>query len=130
MATAPTITYLLLDADIDPVFTPQAQLVDGQAVRQAIYTRLELFFGEWWADLNLGLPVFQSMLGKLGSKRTQAAISLAIQQQIESVPYVTSITNIQVSFQDGNFAWSANVQTAFGAITVANVPGQSASLDV
>lgn len=128
MATAPTITYLLLDSQYDPVFDPTVALVDAQAVRQAILTRLRLFLGEWWANINLGLPVFQSMLGKLGSTRVQAAISLAIQRQIEGVPYVSSVTNIQTNFANGRFTFSATAQTAFGPVTVTNVPALASSL--
>ena len=128
MATAPTITYLLLDAQYDPVFDPTVALVDAQAVRQAILTRLRLFLGEWWENINLGLPVFQSMLGQLGSQRVQAAISLAIQTQIEAVPYVSSAYNIQTAFDNGRFTFSAAAQTAFGPVVVTNVPALASSL--
>lgn len=128
MASAPVITYLLLDSSYDPVFDPGVSLTDSQAVRQAILTRLRLFLGEWWENINLGLPVFQRMLGQLGSQRTQNAISLAIQQQIRAVPYVSSVTNVQMNFSNGKFTFSATAQTSFGPVTVSNVPALSASL--
>jgi hypothetical protein len=129
MATAPLITYLLLDAQYDPVFDPSNSLIDAQAVQQAILTRLRLFLGEWWENMNLGLPVFQSILGQLGSARFQAATNLAIQQQIEGVPYVASVTSISSSFDDGRFSFSATVQTSFGPVAITNLPANSASLD-
>jgi len=129
MAAAPTITYLLLDAQYDPVFEPQVSLTNAQAVSQAILTRLRLFLGEWWEDLNLGLPVFQQMLGQPGNNRVQAAMNLAIQRQIEGVPYVTQVNNITSQFTAGKFSFTASVQTAFGVIVVNNVPGLQASLD-
>lgn len=128
MATAPTIAYLLLDAQYDPVFDPTVSLTDAQAVKQAILTKLRLFLGEWWENANLGLPVFQSMLGRLGSQRVQTAISLAIQSQIEAVPYVSRASNIQTSFVNGKFTFSATAQTAFGPVTVTNVPALTSSL--
>ena len=128
MASAPVIAYLLLDSSYDPVFDPGVSLVDAQAVRQAILTRLRLFLGEWWENINLGLPVFQRMLGKLGSQRTQNVTSLAIQQQIRGVPYVSSVTSVQVNFSNGKFTFSAIAQTSFGPVTISNVPALSASL--
>ena len=74
----PSLSYLMLDSGYDPVFADGTSLTGTQAVAQAIMTRLKLFFGEWWENLALGLPVFQSMLGQLGSQRGLAAINLAV----------------------------------------------------
>lgn len=126
--SSPSLSYLLLDAQYDPVFIPSASLTGAQAVAQNILTRLRLWLGEWWENLNLGLPVFQSILGQLGTGRGQQAMALAIQQQIEQTPFVTSVTNIQFSFENGQFTFTCSVQTAFGPVTVSNAPGQSASV--
>jgi len=123
------ITYLFLDADNDLVFDPNAALADQAAVRQAILTRLKLFYGEWWEDTTKGLPVFQSMLGKLASKSAQAAIQSAIQTCILGVPYVTSLSSLSTSFSSGKFTFTATANTSFGAVTVdSSLPGNSASL--
>lgn len=123
------ITYLLLDANYDPVFDPGAALSDINAVRQAIATRLRLFMGEWWENLNLGLPVFQSILGQLASPSGIAAMQALIQQNILVTPYVTGVTNVGVNFTAGKLAYTTTVQTAFGAIvTSGSTPGLSASL--
>lgn len=129
MATAPTITYLLLDADNDPIFDPSSQLVDAAAVSQAILTRLRLWLGEWWENLNLGLPVTQKILGQLATSQGVAAMNLLIQQQIEGVPYVTAVLDVSSIFSNGRLGFSAKVQTQFGAVLVTNLPGNSASLD-
>lgn len=125
----PSITYLLLDANYDPVFDPGASLTDQAAVRQAILTRLKLFYGEWWEDTTKGLPVFQSMLGKLASKSAQAAIQAAIQTCILGVPYVTGLSSLSTSFSNGKFTFTATANTSFGTVTVdSSLPGNSASL--
>jgi hypothetical protein len=129
MNASATITYLQLDQYNDPLFEPSSQLTDVSAVSQAILTRLRLFLGEWWEDLNLGLPVFQKILGQLGTKKGIAAMNLAIQQQIEGVPYVTSVMAVQSTFENGQLRFTAKVQTKFGIVTVNNLPGASASLD-
>ena len=123
-----TIAYLRLDENNDPDFANGTSLTGAQAVSQAVYTRLQLFMGEWWENIGIGLPVFQSMLGQLGSKRTQAVVELAIQQRIRATPYVTSVTKVAANFVNGKFQFSATVQTAFGTITVSNVPALSAAV--
>lgn len=111
-----TFTYLLLDANNDPVFDPSVQLAGSAAVAQAVLTNLRLFLGEWWENLSLGLPVFQQMLGQLGSQRTLNAVQLAIRKQIEATPYVTQVQNVAVNFVDGRMSFTATVLTAFSVI--------------
>ena len=123
-----TISYTALDANYDPIFAAGTSLTDAAAVSQAILTRLKLFYGEWWENLNLGLPVFQSMLGQLGSQRGLSAMQLAIQQCILGTPYVTAVTDVRTAFTNGQLKFTATAQTAFGPVTVQNVPGASASL--
>ena len=128
MATAPIITYLKLDSVNDPIFDPTVQLTNVNAVGQAILTRLRLFLGEWWEDVNLGLAVFQKILGQLGTAQGVKAMNLAIQQQIEGVPYVISVLNVNSTFVGGRLSFTATAQTQFGTVTVSNLPGTSASL--
>jgi hypothetical protein len=128
MPLAPTIVYLLLDPAYDPVFDPKAALVDASAVQQAILTRLNLWQGEWWEQLSIGLPVFQQILGQLGDSRGQAAMALAIQQVIEGTPYVTAVEDVQYQFVNSQFSFTASVRTAFGLVTVNYTPGLSVSL--
>ena len=123
-----TITYLALDADYDPIFADGTSLTDAAAVSQAILTRLRLFYGEWWESLTTGLPVFQSMLGQLGSQRGLNAIQLTTNQAVLAVPYVTDASGVQVSFIGGKFTYTGNALTAFGSVPVVNIPGSSAIL--
>jgi hypothetical protein len=126
---SPTISYIALDLSYDPIFDSQSSLVDTYAVAQAILTRLNLFYGEWWENLTLGLPVFQSMLGQLETQRSLQAMQLLVQQQIESLaPLVTAIVDLNASFNGGAFTFTCTVQTVFGQVTVSNVPGINASL--
>ena len=126
-----TLQYLMLDASYDPIFADDTSLTDLYAVNQAILTRLNLFLGEWWEDLTQGLPVFQTILGKLASSSGLAAMQLAVQQVIVGTPYVTSTSTPAVNFTDGALSITVTVQTAFGTTTVTstNTPGLSADLD-
>ena len=126
--STPSISYLMLDANNDPIFTANTALTGANAVAQAILTRLNLFLGEWWENLNLGLPVFQLILGQLGSQKGLAAMQLAVQQVVEGTVYVTKSTNIQVSFVNGRLSFTVTAQTVFGPVTVSNLPGLSAAI--
>ena len=129
MATT-TIQYLALDNLYDPSFDPGASLSNAYAVGQALRTRLNLFQGEWWANLNIGLPMLQVMLGKSTSAKGLAAMQLAVQQVILGTPYVTAITSLDVKFSDITLqlSISAVVTTAFGQATVVTQLGTLASL--
>ncbi len=127
MAT-PSLTCVALDANNDPVFN-NTPLSGTDAVAQAILTRLRLFYGEWWEDLSQGLPVFQQILGQLASASGLAAMQLAVARVISGTPYVTSVTSLTLSFNNGVLNFQASVQTAFGPVTVSNLPGQSATID-
>lgn len=61
--------YRMLDKDGDYILgNGNSQFLSGsEAVAQAIITHLKLLLGEWWEDVNLGTPLFQSILGKPGS---------------------------------------------------------------
>ena len=125
-----TISYLQLDASNDPIFADGTSLTDAAAVQQAVLTRLNLFLGEWWENLNLGLPVFQVILGHLASPRGQAAMQLAIRQNIEGAPYVISVTKVETAFINGAFKFSAVYTTSFGTASISNnlLPALSAAI--
>jgi len=94
-------------------------LPDIDAVAQIIKQRLQLLRGEWFENLNLGLPLFQSILGV---SNTNQAVALIYREQILAVPYVTEITSFQVTFAltGRTFTFTASVETIFGTIIVSN----------
>ena len=123
---AATITYRKLDANGDPLWGQgQVNFVsDIDAVAQAIGTRLRLLSGEWWENLNAGTPLFQSMLGASGSTSNQEVITFVLKQRILGTPYVLSVSNVATKY-DGtkrSFAFSCNVQTQFGTLSILNSP--------
>lgn len=111
-------SYLALNSGNDPIFADGSSLTGATAVAQAVQTRLNLFFGEWWENLTLGLPVFQSILGQLGSPQGLSAMQLLITQTILKTPYVTSASPVAVKFTGGVLQYSATVYTAFGPTAI------------
>lgn len=129
---ATTISVRALDAHHDPMYG-QGQsnfLTDIDAVAQIIQTRLLLLKGEWWANLDDGLPVLQEMLGVGGAGLNSSPAALAIQQTIAGSPYVTSVSNVQTIYNPTNrsFSFSCTVTTAFGELQVSSALGSQAAL--
>lgn len=103
-------------------------LVDLQAVAQIIQTTLLLLQGEWWTNINQGLPLFQSILGSTNGKAPDA-INLLIQQTILSVPFVTGVFNIVSTFNPNRaYTFSCLASTQFGTIQVSFQPAIQAVL--
>mgnify|MGYP001125351219 CR=1 FL=1 len=76
--------YRRLDANGDYVFGQgRSQFISGsEAVAQAVITNLKLLLGEWWEDVNNGLPLWQSILGIPGSEANQLSIDNIIKDRI------------------------------------------------
>lgn len=126
-----SITYLRLDGSNDTIWQGQSALTDLYAVTQAIQTWIQLYMGEWWENLNIGTPMFQSILGSPGSPKNQTVMQNILTQQIQKVPYVISVDTVTVAYSPITraFSYKASVTTAFGPVTVTFVPpGQFASL--
>ena len=70
---------------------------DDEAIAQAIKTKLYLFYGEWWEDISLGLPMFQSILGQVSNSNLKQTVILLSAEQISLVKGVSSVDSINVS---------------------------------
>lgn len=77
--------------------TDSGEFLSGSAaVAQAIITSLKLLVGEWWEDVNNGLPLWQSILGQPGSEVNKLSIDNIIRGRIletnlDGVKLVSSI---------------------------------------
>lgn len=116
--------YRRLDADFDYTFGNGKgnHLTGRAAVAQAIRTRLLLFQGEWWADLNDGLPLFQSIMGYQGANKE--AVDRLILQRIAGTQGVTGVKFFSSSYNTGTrgYTFTATADTIYGEVAVSNVP--------
>jgi hypothetical protein len=96
-------------------------VTDIYAVAQLIKTRLLLFQGEFWADLDDGTPYWQSILGQPAN---QQKIVLLLTQRIFATPFVSQVLNSAASFDTASrsFNFNITVQTQFGILSVSNMP--------
>ena len=61
--------------------------------------------------------MFQIIVGQLGSPQGLAAMELAVQQNIEGAPYVTSVPSVNATFIDGRLSLSYQAFTQFGPVS-------------
>ena len=105
---------LLLDSDGDLVVTNDLQMVSGiDAVTQLVRIAILEFKGNWFLDLNLGVPYFQELLGH---KFNASRAATAFRRVVLSVPEVVEILKMDVQFigttRQLQVSWEA--RTEFG----------------
>lgn len=112
--------YRILDTDGDYTFGRGNQDITYgiHAVAQAIRTRLLLLKGEWWEDLENGLPLFQEILGQKGNNDRIMIVDSIIRERIATTKNVLSIKEFSSSFEDRNYVFSCTVDTRFGELTL------------
>ena len=78
--------YRMLDTDGDYVLgRGTSEFLSGsEAVAQAIVTNIKLLLGQWWENVNLGTPLFQSILGQSGSEQHLNSVDNIIKARILS----------------------------------------------
>lgn len=115
-----TIRVRRLDNNWDPVYGngQNDYLFDGDAVVQIIQSRLRLWLGEWWENLDEGLPMFQRILGVKGASKS--VVDSLIQKRISGTKYVTGIQSFESEFnvETREYQCLAKVYTAFGTVLV------------
>jgi hypothetical protein len=94
---------------------------DLEATAIILSENLQFLQGSWWMNLSEGLPLFQKLLGH---PTTSQAVALIIRNTILASPYVTGIVSMSVVYNPSGrgYTFTATVQTAFGQISLSNVP--------
>ncbi len=91
-------------------------LVDGRdQVGQRLKTRLKTFLGEWFLDIDRGVPYFEDVLVK---NPDMARVNAVLTQQILLDSEITSVTSFATSF-DGTtrrLRYDIVVDTVFGTL--------------
>jgi hypothetical protein len=111
-----------LDKNWDPVWGngQNDYVYDIEAVIQIIQSRLRLWLAEWWEDQKEGLPMFQKILGKMGTKKGLA--DRLIQKRIAETVYVKRIISFESRFDSStrDYICQATVETEFGTVAITN----------
>lgn len=67
-----------------------------EAVAQAIKTRLLLFYGEWFENIAIGIPYFQSILGQVSDDSLKLSIVQLVSERILEIDEITNIESVVV----------------------------------
>ena len=71
--------------------------IDGvEAVALAIKSKVLLFYGEWWEDISIGIPMFQSIIGQVSIDNVTMALQNLLTKRIMEVEQVISVDDMQV----------------------------------
>lgn len=94
--------YRKLDENGDYVFGEGSvdMLVDIDAVAQAIKTKLLLLLGEWWENVEEGVPYFQSVFTQRSNENGKLAVDTVLRERILTTPGVTQIVSYDGEFTD------------------------------
>lgn len=119
--------YRALDKDGDYVMGSSSQFLTGsKAVAQAIVTHLKLLLGEWWENVNLGTPLFQSILGKPGSEEHLLSVdniykAMILSTELDGQSLIYSLDNYERQYDSSTriYKFRAEVTTIYSeSVTV------------
>lgn len=116
------MTVRLLDADGD-ITTSGKQFTSGvEEVAQTVKTRLRLYLGEYFRNVNDGTPWWESILGKGGTLSSKEAI---IKNRIVRTEGVVRLVEFNTSFDINTRAYTvtAGILTQYGTTTVSVTNG-------
>ena len=111
--------YRRLTATGDYVFGQGSldYLSDTDAAAQAVKTKLKLLLGEWWEDMQDGLPLFQQILLQRATADGIQIVDLLIKQRIMEVAEVTNVQITKSSVKDRQYQADVIIETIYGEIT-------------
>ena len=110
------MTVRRLDPTTGDITTSGVQFTsDIEEIEQTVRTRLRLFYGEYFRNVTLGTPWFQSILGKDGTVASKNAILRRIISQTEGVTDIVNFTS-NYDLSSRKYSITCTVITAFGEI--------------
>lgn len=83
----------------------------SEAVAQAIKTKILLFYGEWWENLGIGIPMFQSIIGQTNRTNVRIAANSLLRKRILEVDGITSIESLDATVEDRTFYCTVTCKT-------------------
>ena len=111
--------YRRLTATGDYVFGQGSldYLSDADAAAQAVKTKLKLLLGEWWEDMQDGLPLFQQILLQRATADGIQIVDLLIKQRIMEVAEVSIVQFLVSTVKDRQYQADVIIETIYGDIT-------------
>lgn len=91
-------------------------IYDKNAITQAIKTKILLFYGEWWEQVDDGIPMFQSILGAYDTETVKLASNRLMIDRIRQVDGVTDVSEAKTNVIGRKLYLSYRVDTIYGQI--------------
>lgn len=88
------------------------------AIAQNIQTKVKLYYGEWWENIGIGIPMFQSIVGQMNPEALKVSSSLLISQRVQEVEGVLSVSNVEVTNDGRTLNFKITVETSNGSVSV------------
>lgn len=112
--------YRRLDSNGDYVFgNNELDYISGkEAIAQAIQTKIKLYYQEWWENISIGIPMFQSIVGKVANQNLKMTASLLLIDRIKEVEGVISVKNVQVIVDNRVISFEIEVETSYGDVDI------------
>ena len=98
-----------LDENGDIVTSGQMFVFDKEATKQTVETRLRLYSGEYFRNINDGTPWFQSILGKFQNINAVEAI---LRSRINLTPGVVRLLSFDLNYDPSDPARKLNVSSS------------------
>ena len=100
MVKVVTMKYRRQDENGDYVFGHNKNdYVQGKlAIAYAIKSKILLFYGEWWEDIGIGIPMFQSIIGQGRSEALKNSAQMLISDRIKEIEEVAAINKVNILF--------------------------------
>lgn len=95
--------------------------IDGaESIAQQVKTKILLFYGEWWENIAIGIPMFQSIIGQVNNENAKQSAALLIEKRIREVEGVTSVSNLVVEIDSitRKLSFSCIVETSEGQVEI------------
>ena len=81
------------------------------AIAYAIKSKILLFYGEWWEDLGIGIPMFQSIMGQSRSEALKNSMQQMLIDRIKEISEIAAVNKVDISMIDRTMACSISVTT-------------------
>lgn len=117
------MTVRRLDPVTGDIVTSGVQFTSGQEeIAQTIKTRIRLFYGEYFRDINDGTPWFQTILKKSGTLSSKDAV---LRRRIQRTPGVRTILSFSSGYDidSREYSVSAVVLTVHGELPISTSGG-------
>jgi len=108
------MTVRIIDSETGDIVTSGRQFTGGvEEVAQTVKTRLRLYLGEYFRDINDGTPWWESILGKEGTLSSKEA---AIKNRIVRTDGVVRLVSFSTDFDINTRVYTVNagILTKFG----------------